>query len=264
MLTKEADPFHSLFKGSRPLKADFHTHTAEDPHHQIRYTAKELISMAAEEGFDVLAITNHKCLTYNKRLAAYARERGILLIPGIEVSVRKRHVVLLNPPSGKTFSDFPSLSAMRRQDALVIAPHPYFPNPFSLNGYLLRHLKLFDAIEYCHFYSPRINFNQMAIAVSETHGLPLVGNSDAHFFSQFGTTYSLVYAEKHPESIFKAIREKKLEVVSRPLSPFEMGALLGRFATMKLQVQKKKWLASRWRSRQHHLFSPSHSRFQQP
>ena len=242
----------SVSKSVKPLKVDLHIHTAEDPRHQISYTAKDLISIAADEGYDVLAITNHQCVTFTKRLSAYARERGILLIPGIEVTLRRRHVILLNPPSGGSFPDFSSLLAMQRPDALVMAPHPYFPNHFSLNGLLVKHLKYFDAIEYCHFYSPGINFNHRALSVAETYGVPVVGNSDAHFLSQFGTTYSLIHAEKDPESIFQAIRERRCEVVTRPLSPLEMGAILGRFAGMKLLVEKnkrQKWFASHLRSR---------------
>jgi predicted metal-dependent phosphoesterase TrpH len=252
-------------KSQKPLKVDLHIHTAEDPRHQINYTAKDLIAIAADEGYDVLAITNHQCLTFSKKLSAYAMERGILLIPGIEVTIRRRHVVLLNPPSGKSFPDFPSLLAMQRPDAFVMAPHPYFPNPYSLNGVLVKHLKYFDAIEYCHFYSPAINFNHMALRVSETYGVPLVGNSDAHFLSQLGTTYSLIHAEKDPESIFEAIREGCSQVVSRPLSPLEMGAILGRFAGMKFLVEKnkrQKWLASRLRGRGLKLPLSSSSRSQ--
>ncbi len=225
-------------RGPRPLKADLHLHTAEDPHDRVVYTAKELISKAAEEGFEVLSITNHQRLTFNKKLSSYARERGILLIPGIEISIRKRHVLLLNPPPGEGFYDFSSLSALRRPDSLVIAPHPYFPNPRSLNGFLLKHLRVFDAIEYCHFYSPRVNFNHKAIAVSKSHGLPLVGNSDTHFLSQLGTTYSLIYAKKDPEAIFAAIRANHVEVITRPLSPIKLGSLLGRFFSMKVHKQK--------------------------
>ena len=246
-------------KSSSPLKIDLHLHTAEDPIHRIRYTARELISSAADEGYDALAITNHHCVTFDRKLSAYARERGVLLIPGIEISIRRRHVLVLNPPPGKTVSDFTTLSAIRRPETLIIAPHPYFPNLHSLNGHLLRHLRLFDAIEYCHFYSPRINFNQMAIDVSRRYGIPLVGNSDAHFPTQFGTTYSLVHADKTPEAIFEAIRRKRVEVVTRPLSPFQMGLLLGRFLGMKLQTERvkhQKRFASRLMSRRLHLRLP--------
>jgi len=232
---------------SKPLKADLHLHTAEDPCDRIRYTAKEIISKAAEEGFDVLSITNHHIMTFGPELSSYARERGILLIPGVEATIRRRHVLLLNPPPGKICSDFSHLSKLRRPETLIVAPHPYFPGTYSLNGHLLKHRSLFDALEYCHFYSPRINFNQKAIEVCQSHGFPLIGNSDAHFLSQFGTTYSLIYAEKNLESIFKAIRENRIEVVTRPLTPFEMALIARRFLRMKLQpriirIPRQAWL----------------------
>jgi predicted metal-dependent phosphoesterase TrpH len=249
-ILKESINIDTRIKRPRPLKVDLHLHTAEDPNDRVSYTAKELISKAADQGFEVLAITNHECLTFNKRLSAYARERGILLIPGMEINVRHRHVLFLNPPPGKRVSDFSSLSALRRPDNLIIAPHPYYPNPRSLNGYLLRNLQLFDAIEYCHFYSSRINFNRKAVALSKLHGMPLVGNSDTHFLPQLGTTYSLIYAEKDPEAIFEAIRQRRIEVVTRPLSHLEMGTFLGRFFSMKIPIDKissKRWRESRIR-----------------
>jgi predicted metal-dependent phosphoesterase TrpH len=216
---------------------DLHLHTAEDPLDLVRYTAKELISKAADDNFDVIAITNHHRMTYNQDLSSYAQERGILLIPGIEMTIQRRHVLVLNPPPHKMCSDFYSLSKLRRPETLIIAPHPYFPGTYSLNGYLLKHLNLFDALEYCHFYSPMINFNQKAVEVSRSFGFPLIGNSDAHFLSQLGTTYSLVDAEKNLESIFKAIRQNKVKINSRPLKTLEMGLIANRFLRMKLRLR---------------------------
>ena len=223
-----------------PLKADLHLHTAEDPIDHVRYSAKELISKAAKEGFDVLSITNHQRMTFSHELFRYAQERDILLIPGMEMTIRRRHVLLLNPLPGRMCSEFSSLSKLRRPETMIIAPHPYFPGTYSLNGYLLEHLNLFDALEYCHFYSPMINFNQKALEVSESYGFPLVGNSDAHFLSQLGTTYSLIYAEKNLESIFSAIRRNKIDVVTRPLKHLEMGSIARRFLRMKLRGRRTK------------------------
>jgi predicted metal-dependent phosphoesterase TrpH len=225
-------------KRPRPLKADLHLHTAEDPLDRIRYTAKELISKAADESFDVISITNHHQMTFNQDLLSYAQQRGILLIPGIEMTIRRRHVLVLNPPPHKTCSDFLSLSKLRRPETLIVAPHPYFPGTYSLNGYLLKHLHLFDALEYCHFYSPMINFNQRALEVCQSFRFPLIGNSDAHFLSQLGTTYSLIHAERNLESIFAAIRGNRVEVVTRPLKTLEMGSIANRFLRMKLRRKK--------------------------
>ncbi len=224
-------------KKPRPLKSDLHLHTAEDPLDRIKYSSKELISKAADEGFDVISITNHHQMTFNQDLFSYAHERGVLLIPGVELTIRRRHVLVLNPPPFKACSDFPSLSRLRRPETLIIAPHPYFPGTYSLNGYLLRYLHLFDALEYCHFYSPRINFNQRAVEVSRSFGFPLVGNSDAHFLSQLGTTYSFIYAEKNLEAIFEAIRQNRIKVATRPLKALEMGSIANRFLRMKIRAQ---------------------------
>ena len=225
-------------KRPKPLKTDLHLHTAEDPLDRVRYTAKELISKAAKEKFDVISITNHHQMTFNQDLSSYAQEKGILLIPGVEMTIQRRHVLVLNPPPHKVCSDFLSLSKLRRPETLIVAPHPYFPGSYSLNGHLLKHLNLFDALEYCHFYSSMINFNQRALEVCQSHGFPLLGNSDAHFLSQMGTTYSLIYAEKNLESIFAAIRGNRVEVVTRPLKHLEMGSIANRFLRMKLRGKK--------------------------
>lgn len=237
-------------KRLKPLKVDLHLHTSEDPLDLVRYTAKELISKAADEGFDVISITNHHQMTFNQDLSSYAQERGILLIPGIEMTIQRRHVLVLNPPLHKRCSDFNSLSKLRRPETLIIAPHPYFPGTYSLNGYLLKHLHLFDALEYCHFYSPIINFNQKAVKVSRSFGVPLIGNSDAHFFSQFGTTYSWVDAEKNLEAIFAAIRQNKIKITSRPLKTVEMGSIANRFLRMKFRlkiIDRTPWRPPRFR-----------------
>jgi len=109
----------------KALKADLHLHTAEDPVDRVRYTAKELIAKAADEGFDVISITNHQQMTFNQDLFFYAKERDILLIPGMEMTIQKRHVLVLNPPLNKVCSDFFSLSKLRRPETLIVAPHPF-------------------------------------------------------------------------------------------------------------------------------------------
>jgi len=67
----------------KKLKTDLHIHTAEDPRDNISYSARDMIDRAGELGFDVLSITNHNVVTYDEDLAAYAKKKGILLIPGI-------------------------------------------------------------------------------------------------------------------------------------------------------------------------------------
>ncbi len=77
------------------LRADLHIHTREaEPF--ITYDAREAIARAAREGYHVLSISNHDTQTFNAELSAFARDQGIVLIPGVEVTVEGRHVLVYN------------------------------------------------------------------------------------------------------------------------------------------------------------------------
>jgi predicted metal-dependent phosphoesterase TrpH len=207
----------------RKLKVDLHLHTKEDPQDNVKYSGRELIEQAYLKGFDVLAITNHDEVTYDDYLAEYAKERGILLIPGVEATISRKHVVLLNTDySPRKIRAFDDLRLLKDGTGLIMAPHPFFPSFTSLNSKLERHLDIFDAIEYSHCYLKKINFNKKAENLAKRFGLPLIGTSDAHSLWQIGTTYSLIEAEKDLESVIAAIKVGKVEIVTKPLSLLEV------------------------------------------
>jgi len=204
---------------SRKLKADLHLHTREDPKDKIKYTAKQLIDEASHQKFDVLAITNHNMVLYDDYLKKYALDKGIVLIPGIEVKVEGKHIILLNVNEWreKEINTLEELRCHKNENSLIIAPHPYFPMFASLGAKLDQYIHIFDALEYTHFYFRGINFNRKAERKAKEYNLPLLGVSDAHLLSQFGSTYSLIDAEKTPEAVIRAIRENKVEIVTRPI-----------------------------------------------
>ena len=200
------------------LKADFHIHTSEDREDLIRYSATELIDMAAFHGYSALAITNHNLNIWTEWLRDYARERGIVLISGMEATVEGRHVLLYN-------FDFAELSvnclhdlyALKDRDNMIIAPHPCYPSTVALRKLFFKHIHLFDAVEVSHFWCRTINFNKKAIETAEKYRLPLVGTSDAHQRRQFHTTWSEVDAMPHPVAIMDAVKAGKVRVCTSPL-----------------------------------------------
>jgi hypothetical protein len=200
------------------LKTDLHLHTRERESF-IAYDARELIDGAAHAGFQVLSITNHDTVTFSADLQAYAQERGILLIPGIEATIEGKHVLLYNidvPPERiRTFAD---LRRLRQPDWLVVAPHPFFPGSYCLHERLIEEVDLFDAIEFSHFYTARIDFNRPAVRLAQETGLPLLGTSDSHVVRQFGTTCSLIEGSPTIASVLGAIRKGQVQVESRPLT----------------------------------------------
>src|SRR5262249_5473864 len=150
------------------------------------------------------------------RLAPYASERGVTLIPGIERTIEGRHVLLLNfqrdADEVRSFEDVRKLK--RRERGLVVAPHPFFPWATCLRGHMFRHADLFDAIEWNAMFTSTVNFNWPARRWAERYGKPLVGNGDVHRLRQLGSTFSLVDAEPHPDAICDAIAAGRVQVES--------------------------------------------------
>ncbi len=215
--------------GGAVLKIDFHLHTREDPVDKITYDARTLIDRAASLGFDAIAITLHDGVLRGRSAAAYARERGIVLVPGIERSIGGRHVLLINFPEQaqgvRTFDDVARLKA--RTGGLVIAPHPFFPGRTCLRSALDVHADLFDAVEWSYFWTRPLNFNARAAGWARRRGKPIVGNSDLHDLRQLGRTYSLVESDRDPDGICAAIREGRVTVQTEPVPPIELTQVLG-------------------------------------
>jgi len=220
------------------LKVDLHLHTAEDPHDRMPHTAVHLIDRAATLGFDALAITLHDSQFVDPEVTAYAHERGITLIPGIERTIQGRHVLLLNFPSAavesaRTLDDVRALKI--RCGGLVIAPHPYYPGTTCLRGALDEHADLFDAVEWSYFWTHGVNFNKPAVRWAQKHRKPVVGNSDLHDLQQLGRTYSLVDAPPDPAAICDAIRAGRVTLQTAPVPPTELALVLTRMVVRSIR-----------------------------
>jgi predicted metal-dependent phosphoesterase TrpH len=212
------------------LKVDLHLHTSEDPRDHIHYSAADVIDRAAGLGFHAIAVTLHDQQLETDRLRARARERGITLTPGVERTIRGRHVLLLNFPAGRSMavSSFADLAnAKRHTGGLVVAPHPLFPGRSCLGAELDTYTDLFDAVEWSYFWTRAIDYNTGAARWAEAHGKPLVGNSDAHDIRQLGRTFSLVDAPNDPDAICAAIREGRVECQSTPVPYPELVQVFG-------------------------------------
>lgn len=211
------------------LKVDLHLHSSEDPADVIDHNARQLIDRAAELGFDALALTLHDCDLRDPELCAYADERGIVLVPGVERTIEGCHVLLLNFPERtdrvRTFEDLAELR--RASTGLVIAPHPYFPNTSSLRWRLDRYVDLFDAVEWSYFWTRGANFNARAARFAATHGKPVVASSDLHDLRQLGRTYSLVFADRDPGAICDAIRQGHVSIQTSPVPKLEFARVFG-------------------------------------
>jgi predicted metal-dependent phosphoesterase TrpH len=212
------------------LKVELHTHTADDPLDRIPHTTCELIDRAAALGYDAVAVTLHERQLHLEPWRAYAAERGIVLIPGIEQAIDGKHVLLLDFPAAaaESVKTFAALARLKRSaPGLVVAPHPFYPASPALWSRLDQHAELFDAVERNAMYTRSLDFNRRAERWARQHGKPMVGNGDVHRLRQLGTTYSLVdTAERTPGAICRAIAAGHVQVVSQPLSLLESARIL--------------------------------------
>jgi len=201
------------------LKLELHAHTNEDPADRIAHSTTQLIDRAAALGYGALAITLHDRYFDPAAHADYARARGMVLLPGIEKTIARRHLLLVNFPrecaSVRSFDDLARLKA--RSGGLVVAPHPFYPTISAMRRLMDVYASLVDAVEVNAMYTRTLDFNRRAIAWARANGKPMVGNSDLHCLEQLGSTYSLVDAEPDPRSICDAIRAGRVEVRTQPL-----------------------------------------------
>jgi len=227
--TSTGAPFAPV-EGTDVLKIDLHLHTSDDPLDCIEHDGTALVDRAADLGFGALAITLHDAQLENARLSAYARERGVVLIPGVERTIGGRHVLLLNFPASavehvRSLDDVARLRASA--NGLVIAPHPFFPDPSCLGDALDARADLFDAVEWSYFWRRGLNFNARAARWARAHGKPLVGNSDLHDLRQLGRTYSLVDSPPDAAAICDAIRAGRVQLCTEPAPMMELASVFG-------------------------------------
>ena len=213
----------------KALKVDLHLHSAEDPEDLISHDAQTLVERAHLLGFDALALTLHDRQLSDPRLSAYAKDLGITLIPGLERTIEGRHVLLLNfPAAAESVRSLHEIAVLKsRCNGIVVAPHPFFPHPSCLRGWMDTDPDLFDAVEWSYFWTAGLNFNERAARWAHAHGKPVVGNSDLHDLRQLGRTYSLVDSEPGADAVCAAIRAGRVALETTPVPALELAQVLG-------------------------------------
>jgi predicted metal-dependent phosphoesterase TrpH len=195
------------------LTCDLHIHSnySKDGESSV----EEILRKAEEEGLDAIAITDHDSVDGAKK--ALSIPSAVLVIPGIEVSTKQGHLLVLGVteiiPAG--LDVVATVNIARRMGALAILPHPYHVWRHGVARRKKAGMHIVDAVE--AFNSRYIvgSANQKAARIAKRLGKPCVGGSDAHNakFVGFGRTY--VDAEKNVPAILEAIRAGRVSCGGR-------------------------------------------------
>jgi PHP domain len=109
--------------GHRWLAGDLHTHTV---HSDGALTVPELARLAAEQGLDFLAVTDHNTVSHFAELAGASARYGVTLIPGQEVTTDAGHAGALGNLGWVDFREPAEawLAATERGGGLLSVNHP--------------------------------------------------------------------------------------------------------------------------------------------
>jgi len=203
------------------LKCQFHCHSQGDGADQIPHTPKQLINEAKKLNYNVLSITCHRKVIFSKQLKRYAQKKGILLIPGCEFEINKKHILGINITKEiEKIDTFQKLKAYKKahKNCLIIAPHPYFPGSTTLKKNLEENIDLFDAIEISFCYTKSKDYNKKAIEIAEKYNKPLIATADCHDLIDLNNGYTQIESIPNIKNIFEAIKANKLRNIHNPKS----------------------------------------------
>lgn len=190
------------------LTCDLHVHSnfSRDGESSI----EEILRQAEAVGLDAIAITDHDSVDGAKR--ALSLPSTVLVIPGIEVSTRQGHLLVLGVtdlvPAG--LDVIATIELARRMGAVAILPHPYH---IWRHGVARRKKAGMDAVDAVEVFNSRYivgSANMKAARIAKRLGKPCVGGSDAHHARFVGYGKTFVDAERTVPAILDAIRAGKV------------------------------------------------------
>lgn len=206
------------------IKADLHVHTIYSNDSVI--TPKALVYYAKKRGLNAVAVTDHNKIEGALNIA---KKSDILIIPGIEVSSLKGHVVGLNINEGipKSLSVEETVDRIHEAGGIAVACHPFALFKGSIGNNISTN---FDAIETINASSfPFGRTTRKANKLADKLKLPKVAGTDAHYPPVIGQAYTIIESEAKVDDIIKAIQRGQCEPVGSSISMLMRLENQGRF-----------------------------------
>jgi hypothetical protein len=192
------------------MKFDLHVHSNYSKDSNSSHD--DIFEVILKRGLDGFAICDHDTVEGGLACEKRALERGldITVIPGVEVTSSKGHILVLGIRKNieSLLSPEETIERARRLGGTVIIPHPFKQSSHGIGSF--EGLDI-DAVEVFNSRCILNTANLKAETESKRLGIPGVGGSDSHVPEMVGQAYTEIDASENTmEAVLRAIREGKV------------------------------------------------------
>lgn len=184
------------------MRFDLHVHSSHSGDSKNR--VEDVLDACARKGLSGVAIIDHNSLG-GARYALSLKREDIMVIPGMEISSAKGHILAYNVQEEvpRELEVAETIDRIRAQGGIAVAAHPY--RMWSGLGEEVVLVNDFDAIEVHNGRSTR-GHNDLAAQLAVRTCKPFTAGSDSHEPSTVGKAYYVSSRECHSvEDVIKEI-----------------------------------------------------------
>ncbi len=186
-------------------KFDLHIHTNVS---DAICTPKEAVFAAKEAGLDGIAVTDHDSVKGLAEARKAAKEAGIILVPGLEVTTNMGDILVLGVEEKISGTPSQVFDKAHSLGGIAILAHPFVGfYQTSLAGILNIIKEKIDGIEIYNANTP-MNANIKAMEAAKKYNLVGIASSDSHTADTIGSAFTACKGS----DIIKAIKEGKIEI----------------------------------------------------
>jgi len=168
---------------------------------------------------DGIVICDHNTIEGGYRIAEWVDNNDIelLVIPGVEVSTSRGHLIVLLPQRDFKIGEHPEevIKTAHKDGSIVIAPHPFHRFRHGIGK-----IKGVDAIEVINSKYILSYSNKLAEIYAHSENIPEVGGSDSHIPSTVGIAYTEVYTAGGMDDVIEAVCDGKTKAFGER-APFQ-------------------------------------------
>ncbi|NHJ39239.1 MAG: PHP domain-containing protein [Asgard group archaeon] len=200
------------------VRIDMHIHTN---YSDGTDSVVELIRHAEKIGLDGIAITDHD--TFEGLHKALDVETDLIIIPGIEISTSKGHILAYGLTDGEIeigLSPKETVDIIHKMGGIAVAAHPF--DPFRLGIKKEIYEVKCDALEVINGCITIKHYNKKAFKTALKLDMPMVAGSDGHLIEEIGICWTdfITEPETWQDVISMILRKESIPVGNRhPLLP---------------------------------------------